>query len=178
MADTSDPRALLRDLRSTVRTADDRVVAGVCGGLGRRYGVDPMVIRLAVVVLTLANGVGLMAYAAAWALLPGEEDEPAVGVRPTTEPEPRPTADRALAIGLIVMGALLLVAELGLLLPAGLVWSVAASAAGFSLVWARTSDEGRERWMGLARGRTSAPVDSVSRGRVVVLRAIAGGRCS
>ena len=175
MPDTSDPLALLRDLRSTVRSADDRVVGGVCGGLGRRLGVDPMVLRLAVVVLTLANGVGLAVYLLAWALLPGEGDEPVdLLLRRPTDAAPA-TAERAVAIGLITLGALLLVRQLGWLLPAGLVWSVAVSAAGFSLVWARTSDEGRERWMGLARGRTSAPVDSVQRGRVVVLRAIAGG---
>ena len=174
MVDGSDPRAFLRDLRHTERPADDRVLGGVCSGIGRRFGVDPMVVRLAVVVLTLANGVGLAAYLVAWAVLPEEGDE----LRPSgiqLAPEQRPTAERAIAIGMITLGVLLLIRQIGLLLPSGLVWSVAVSAAGFSLVWARTSDEGRERWMGLARGRTTAPVDSMPRGRTVVLRAAAGG---
>ena len=151
------------------------MLGGVCGGLGRRFGVDPMVVRLAAVVLTLANGVGLAAYLLAWALLPEEGDEDTSTGQGRLTSEPRPTAERAVAIGMITLGTLLLIRQLGLLLPQGLVWSVALSAVGFSLVWARTSDEGRERWMGLARGRTTAPVDSVPRGRVVVLRAMAGG---
>jgi signal transduction histidine kinase len=87
----------------------------------------------------------------------------------------RPTADRAIGVGLLTLGVLLLAVDLGSFLPKGLVWSAAVCALGFGLVWARTSDEGRARWLGLATGRTTAPVDSVARGRVLVLRAIAGG---
>jgi phage shock protein C len=42
------------------------VLAGVCGGLGRYLGVDPILLRVAVVVLTLANGIGVIAYVIAW----------------------------------------------------------------------------------------------------------------
>jgi signal transduction histidine kinase len=129
-----------------------------------------MVVRLAVVVLTFANGVGVLFYLVAWAALP--EAGPGMAIPRARQ---QPTAERAVAFGLITLGLLLLVLQIGLLLPAGLVWSVAICAAGFSLVWARTSDEGRERWMGLARGRSSAPVDSMRNGRVVVARALAGG---
>ncbi len=171
MAELPDLRELLRGLRGAERPTDDRLGAGVCEGLGRHLGVDPMVLRLAFVVLTLANGFGVLAYVVLWGLLPVEDDR-ATGERPV---ELRPTADRAVGVGLITLGLVSLVGSIGLVVPAGLVWSVGVSAAGFALVWARTSDEGRERWMGLARGRSSAPVDTVSRGRVVVLRALAGG---
>jgi signal transduction histidine kinase len=166
-------RRLARGLPSIAqfpRSSDDRVIGGVCGGLGAHLGVDPIVVRLAVVVLTLANGLGLVLYLVAWALLP--EAGPGVAIPRAVH---QPTAERAIAFGLITLGALLLMVQIGFFLPAGLVWSVAICAAGFSVVWARTSGEGRERWLDLVGGRSSAPVDSVRNGRVVVARALAGG---
>ena len=122
-----------------VRSGDDRVVAGVAGGVGRYVGVDPIVVRLAFVVLTFTNGLGAFAYLAGWALLPDEDP---------TQPPPegrRPSAERAVGLGLLTLGAVLLSARAGLLVPAGVVWAVVLSAIGFGLVWSRTDDEDRTR---------------------------------
>lgn len=54
------------------RSSTDRMIAGVCGGLGARYGVDPMVLRVVFVVSVLAGGVGLFAYLALWLLIPDD----------------------------------------------------------------------------------------------------------
>lgn len=53
-----------------VRSRDDRVIAGVCGGLARQFGVDPTLARVTVAVLTLFTGVGVPLYAIAWLLMP------------------------------------------------------------------------------------------------------------
>ena len=53
-----------------LRRPDEHVVAGVCAGVARWLGVDPIVVRLAAIVLALANGVGIVAYLAAWLVLP------------------------------------------------------------------------------------------------------------
>ncbi len=130
----------MRIPRDLARSSDDRVLAGVCGGLGAGLGVDPTVLRLAFVVLALANGAGLLAYVAGAMLLPARS--------PSTRPAPaplEPTAERAVAVGLITLGALLLFGEIGLLLPAHLVWSAALAAVGFALVWARTDEVHRTR---------------------------------
>jgi signal transduction histidine kinase/phage shock protein PspC (stress-responsive transcriptional regulator) len=156
-----------------LRSSDDRVVAGVCGGLGAHLGVDPMVLRLAFVVLTLANGVGLLAYAAAWALLP---EAPSGADIPRGRHQL--SADKTIALGLITLGVLLLVREIGLVVPPEVVWPVTLSLVGFGMVWARTSDAGRERWLDLARGRApngAEPSEQARRGRVVVFRAVTGG---
>ena len=50
--------------------SSDRWFAGVCGGLGRRFGLDPLVVRAAFVLLALLGGVGLLLYGLGWALLP------------------------------------------------------------------------------------------------------------
>ncbi|HEY3681512.1 MAG TPA: PspC domain-containing protein [Streptosporangiaceae bacterium] len=55
---------------------DARLIGGVCAGLGRATGIDPIVFRVAVVVLTVGGGVGVLVYAAGWLLMPAE-DQPA-----------------------------------------------------------------------------------------------------
>jgi signal transduction histidine kinase len=53
--------------------------------------------------------------------------------------------ERKAGLGLLTLGTLLLFGQAGLLLPAGVVWSVALSAIGFGLVWTRTDEEARTR---------------------------------
>ncbi|MFJ7271589.1 PspC domain-containing protein [Streptomyces sp. NPDC099050] len=57
----------------------DKVLAGVCGGLGRYFGLDPVIFRIVLGVLAVTGGVGLIFYGFAWLLLPqeGEEDSEA-----------------------------------------------------------------------------------------------------
>ncbi|HEY8458297.1 MAG TPA: PspC domain-containing protein [Actinopolymorphaceae bacterium] len=61
------------NIKKLVRTRDDRMIAGVCGGIGRYVGLDPVVVRLGMVVLALVWGLGLVIYLAAWIIVPEEE---------------------------------------------------------------------------------------------------------
>ena len=71
------------------RSRDDRWIAGVCGGIAARTGLDPNLVRvLAVLLAVFGHLVGLIAYLAAWALVPEERtevDEPGP-VAPPAEP--------------------------------------------------------------------------------------------
>ena len=64
----------LDDRRSTAdwyRTANDRMIAGVCGGLALQLGVPTAVVRLAFALMTLfAGGIGLVIYAVLWVVMP------------------------------------------------------------------------------------------------------------
>lgn len=51
------------------RSSTDRVVAGVCGGIGRRLDVDPVILRVVIVILSFFAGAGIVIYAAAWLFL-------------------------------------------------------------------------------------------------------------
>src|SRR5918994_19671 len=126
----SAPPRLGSELRALRRSRSDRVIAGVLGGMGRRLGVDPLVLRIVTVVLAIFGGVGVLAYAAAWLLIPAEDDEgsvaeQALGRQDTGSPR---TATVALALGLTLVvlvaggglvggdwdgGVLLLLAALG-----------------------------------------------------------------
>ncbi len=58
------------------RSSTDRVLGGVAGGIGRYLGVDPVVVRVAIVLLALAGGTGFVAYLVAWVLVPADGGEP------------------------------------------------------------------------------------------------------
>jgi phage shock protein PspC (stress-responsive transcriptional regulator) len=62
----------VRDLARIRRSRTDRRVAGIAGGLGRHLDIDPLIVRVAFVVLTFFGGVGLLLYLALWLLLPEE----------------------------------------------------------------------------------------------------------
>ncbi len=55
------------------RSKTDRMIGGVCGGLGEYFDVDPNVIRLLWVVVFLMGGSGLLIYIILWIILPEED---------------------------------------------------------------------------------------------------------
>ena len=60
--------------RTLQRSATDRTVLGVCGGFAEYYGLDPLVVRIAVAVLALFGGLGIVLYLAGAAWLPEPGD--------------------------------------------------------------------------------------------------------
>lgn len=54
------------------RSLKNRKIAGVCGGLGEYLNIDPVIVRLAWIIFTLAGGAGLLAYILAWIIIPEE----------------------------------------------------------------------------------------------------------
>ncbi len=57
------------------RSGTDRKIAGVAGGIGRVFGIDPVLIRVAFVILTVLGGSGILLYVTSWLLLPADGDE-------------------------------------------------------------------------------------------------------
>jgi phage shock protein PspC (stress-responsive transcriptional regulator) len=71
---TNDRRDALRLRRST----DDKMLAGVAGGIARYLNVDAMLVRVGVVALTLLTGAGAALYIAAWLLIPADGEDQSV----------------------------------------------------------------------------------------------------
>lgn len=65
------------------RAAEGRLLAGVCRGLAGHLGVDVVLVRAAFVLLTVASGLGVAAYAAFWILVPVAEKAPRDGATAT-----------------------------------------------------------------------------------------------
>ena len=56
------------------------LVAGVCAGIGRHLGIDPLIVRIVFVAAATAGGVGIVLYGLAWVLVP--VDDAAAAARP------------------------------------------------------------------------------------------------
>lgn len=74
-------------MKRLYRSHSEHVIAGVCAGIGEYADIDPTIIRLVWVVLTLLSlGVGVIAYAIAWIIVPEGQNEPG------SNPEQKTTA--------------------------------------------------------------------------------------
>ncbi|MCC6177494.1 MAG: PspC domain-containing protein [Chloroflexi bacterium] len=52
------------------RSRSQKMIAGVCGGLGEYFDVDPVLVRLLFVVTALISGIGILAYIVFWIVVP------------------------------------------------------------------------------------------------------------
>ena len=56
------------------RSASDRMLLGVCGGIGEYLNVDSTIIRLLWAILVFWGGIGILAYLVAAVIIPGQPD--------------------------------------------------------------------------------------------------------
>jgi len=61
--------------RQLRRSTDDKMLAGVAGGIAQYLDVDVTVVRVIIAALALLNGVGLALYVAAWLLIPEDGED-------------------------------------------------------------------------------------------------------
>lgn len=66
---------------SLERSRTDKIIAGVCGGIARRYGWDPMLVRIVYVLGSVFSAAfpGIIVYVVLWFLMPLEGTPPAGG---------------------------------------------------------------------------------------------------
>lgn len=116
--------------RRLERSRDERVLAGVCGGVASHLGVDPVLVRIVVVATMVFGGFGAVAYLAAWLMIPEQgEAKPLLGGS-----RPRQTAQVAIAI---VVG-IAVVAGFGAWVGNGFVfggWPAFLLLVGVAVVW-------------------------------------------
>lgn len=56
--------------RRLFRNPNDKMLGGVCSGIANYFDIDPVIVRLIMVVLFLGAGIGLLAYIIAWIVIP------------------------------------------------------------------------------------------------------------
>jgi phage shock protein PspC (stress-responsive transcriptional regulator) len=93
----------IKDLGRLRRSVTDRHIAGVAGGIARHLDIDPIIVRVALVVGVFFGGAGLLLYVAGWILVPEEG----------TDDEPLGLDRRSRTIALGGVGVLALIAALG-----------------------------------------------------------------
>ena len=52
------------------RSANDKILGGVCGGLAHYFGIDPVIVRLIFVGLVFAGGISIVLYPILWMIMP------------------------------------------------------------------------------------------------------------
>ena len=116
------------------RLRKERVIGGVCSGLGVYLSIDPIIIRVLWLASIFVGGAGLLAYIIAWMLIPEISDgnEP----KPVTHHETNKNATRIIGITLIVFAFVLLGLQFHLfpVIPWGWVWPMALVALGAALL--------------------------------------------
>ncbi len=126
-----------------MRSETDRMIAGVCGGLAAYLGVDPVLVRLAFVILLLASGVGLGIYVVLWFVMPAESQvDPEIRIM-NSDGSDEPSAYKTrfgpsatVGVILILFGAFFLLGQIGRL--PGYIWPLALIAVGIYYLFQRT----------------------------------------
>ena len=113
------------------RDVEHRMLGGVCAGLARHIGIDPIIVRVAFVAAATAGGVGVAVYLLAWVFLPAGE-APATPVWLRTS---RGTIEIAVGIAFLALSVLLTFRAFGLLFSDVIVWPLVLVAAGAALLW-------------------------------------------
>jgi phage shock protein C len=81
------------------RSRSDRMIGGVCGGLGAYLRIDPTIVRLLFVLMALGSGAGVFIYFVLWFVLPSEEAGEAVSLDANIRASAGEMADRARSLG-------------------------------------------------------------------------------
>lgn len=110
------------------RSATDKVIGGVCGGLAAYFKIDPVLVRLAFVVFTLAGGASIFLYVVLWIAVPVGETASPITITHGTE---------TTALILIGIGVLWLLANLGAFrfVNWGVAWPLVLVALGAALLF-------------------------------------------
>ncbi len=142
-------------------------MTGTAGGIAEVTGIDPTVIRMAFIVLSLGSGLGLALYLLAWARSDeaGAEPQPA-RLALTTSP-----LRQATAVGAISFGLLLVVRGTGFWPGDSLVWPLALAAFGATLIWVRNDATDSP----LSGRAPTNPLEAVFAGKASLRRTAAGG---
>ena len=112
------------------RSATDKVVAGVCGGLAAYFKIDPVIVRLAFVLFALAGGASVLLYIVLWVMVPVGEGTSVVARGITAE---------TTALILIAVGMVWLLANFGVFrfINWSIAWPMVMIALGVALLLRR-----------------------------------------
>lgn len=111
-------------MRRLYRSRKDRVISGICGGVGEYFKVDPVIVRVAAVFLILTGGIGVIAYIVGIFIIPeapvgesgsedvaGPESASALEAKPVKAAEAQPASNSGpvlFGLILVILGAFFL----------------------------------------------------------------------
>lgn len=116
------------------RSEENKIVGGVCGGIGEYFEIDPVLVRIITVLLIMAPGIGILAYIIGWIIIPKRPPEVAAA-----QGEYQFTTWNKYLPGLILIciGAILLVRENWFWFDWDEFWPIVLILAGLALIFRR-----------------------------------------
>lgn len=143
-----------------LRRADGKLVAGVAAGLAEHLRLNVLAVRVGFVVLSFFSGLGVVLYAACWAVVRQQPAESAESTEAGSGPG-QPGSRRGhiggqlAAFAAIAVGLLILVQQTNLIGRSELVWPVAVALVGAALIWRQADEAQRVTWQKLMSGSNS-----------------------
>jgi phage shock protein PspC (stress-responsive transcriptional regulator) len=156
------PRAMSENMTHTPsikrleRSSSSRWIAGVSGGLGRYFDLNPAFFRLGFVVLTLLGGAGILIYLAALLVMPEEGKEQSIAAAVLAGRRERPWP----LVGLGLAGVALAVLFSQAMPAAGFGW-VLVLIAGLAILWSYDASRGSRRSRLLLRWLVGVTVTAI-----------------
>jgi phage shock protein PspC (stress-responsive transcriptional regulator) len=127
----------------------DKMVAGVAGGLGKYFDINPGVFRLGFVVLTLLGGAGILVYLTAVLVIPTEGQDKSIAARVLEERRDRPVP--LVALGFVGIALAVLLSRGDLWPAAGTGW-VLILIIGLIVLWASRKERRSGRLIAIVAG--------------------------
>ncbi|MCW2824964.1 MAG: ATPase [Aeromicrobium sp.] len=149
----------MTEYRRAYRPADRRLVGGVASGVADHLGVPVLYVRLAFIVATWLQGIGVIAYLLLWRFLPLSRPDLAPGLESATRRGLR-TGSRTgtteiaqtIALGAVGVGVLLLIQSTGRGIGGNLFAPLLVGVVGLAVIWRQYDDVAWGRWMRQTRG--------------------------
>ncbi|MCT9928694.1 PspC domain-containing protein [Planotetraspora sp. A-T 1434] len=139
----SETRNLPEEYPRLVRPVAGRVVAGVAQGAAAQLRLDPVVLRLAFVLLTVVDGLGFVAYAALWMFTPKEQ----VPKEQVKGPQPGRDWGQLAAYGVLWLALAAFAWMTGASSGGFGTWPIAVGGIGALILWQQADPGRRQRWM-------------------------------
>jgi phage shock protein PspC (stress-responsive transcriptional regulator) len=125
--------------RELHRSRSDRLLAGVCGGLGEYFDVNPILYRIGFVLLTLLGGTGIIVYCACALVIPDEGERESYASDVLRNHRQHPVA--VIGLGLVGLASVALLSHVSLHIHSDLFWLIVL-VVGTSLLLARRRPSG------------------------------------
>lgn len=118
--------------RRLCRSKNDQVIAGVCGGLGHYFGIDPVLVRIGFVALAFAGGAGILIYILAAIIMPEAKPDEDV---PRSEVIHMGQGKLIFGGLLVAIGAILLLKEIVPWFSDQVIWATILIALGLGIIY-------------------------------------------
>lgn len=113
------------------RSTTNKIIGGVCGGLGEYFDIDPVLVRVITVLLVFGTGFVILAYVIAWIIIPKRP----LDVEPIASNHQYPSWTRYLpGLILIVIGIILLIHEHWYWFDWGQFWPIILIIIGLAII--------------------------------------------